>query len=220
MASAPAQGSGRQSDQFHPKLQGQTIVSILKESELAADSALETTAYHSTNCENIPPSSEANYVNALEPAHQAVRFSSVNQEIEPAYSLQANTSSNENVPPTFNETLSPEAQEEIRSISRSLQNTHLQQRRMSNFAFEPVSLPVSRVGHDNPRRLCLLILSILICARAGNVKSDFLCLQARRVNPLRFHCAAYYSIQIRASYWEQRCEQQFHKGVGYLRCVA
>lgn len=80
-------------------------------------------------------------------AHEhAVRFNSVLQEIEPEHSLNTvATLSQEGSKPE--EPLSPEAQEEIRSLSQSLQQTHLQHRRMSNFAFEPVSLPVSRVRH-------------------------------------------------------------------------
>ncbi|MCJ1245548.1 serine/threonine protein kinase [Trapelia coarctata] len=73
----------------------------------------------------------------------AVRFNSVLQEIEPAHSLHTDaTLSHEESKPE--EPLSPEAQEEIRNLSQSLQQSHIQHRRMSNFAFEPVSLPVSR----------------------------------------------------------------------------
>lgn len=81
-----------------------------------------------------PSSSE----NTLQP--QAVRFASVNQEIEPAHSFQSFTT-------LSNADLSPEAQEEIRNLAKGLHNSHLQQRRMSNFAFEPISLPASRVCH-------------------------------------------------------------------------
>ena len=76
---------------------------------------------------------------------QAVRFASVNQEIEPAYSLQ----SVDTLAPDEQRALSPEAHAEIRNLSRTLQESHLQHRRMSHFAFEPVSLPVSRVGHTH-----------------------------------------------------------------------
>ena len=80
------------------------------------------------------------------PPHPAVRFASVNQEIEPAHSLQAETTkASDDLGP--NAEISREDRERLRSISRGLQTSHLQQSRMSNFAFEPVSLPVSRVGH-------------------------------------------------------------------------
>lgn len=80
------------------------------------------------------------------PQAQAVRFASVNEEIEPPQRLQSSiTLSTENT--ISNSDLSPDAQEELRNLSKSLQKSHLQHRRMSNFAFEPVSLPVSRVSH-------------------------------------------------------------------------
>jgi hypothetical protein len=43
------------------------------------------------------------------------------------------------------EDLTPEAKEEIRSLAMTLQKSKLQESRMSNFQFEPVSLPASRV---------------------------------------------------------------------------
>ena len=90
--------------------------------------------------------STATTVSSEQSQEQAVRFSSVNQEIEPAYSLQSvDTLTPDEQHSTG--TLSPEAHAEIRNLSRTLQDSHLQHRRMSHFAFEPVSLPVSRVGH-------------------------------------------------------------------------
>jgi hypothetical protein len=63
-----------------------------------------------------------------------VRFASVNEEIEPEKSLEADTN---RLPGNDVATL--------KELSKSLQGTQLQGRRMSHFAFEPVSLPVSRV---------------------------------------------------------------------------
>lgn len=72
---------------------------------------------------------------------QTVRFASVNQEIEPSQSLQSTSqASDQGRPP-----MSPEAQDEIRNLSLGLHNSHIHQTRTSNFAFEPMSLPVSRV---------------------------------------------------------------------------
>ena len=71
---------------------------------------------------------------------QAVRFASMNQEIEPSHSLQTEDSE----PQTFHPPLSPGQEQEIRNMALGLHNSHIHQRRMSNFAFEPVSLPVSR----------------------------------------------------------------------------
>lgn len=73
---------------------------------------------------------------------QAVRFASVNQEIEPAHSLQTTTQASGT--PSTNAPLSPGQEQEIRNLALGLHNSHIHQRRMSNFAFEPVSLPVSR----------------------------------------------------------------------------
>ncbi|KAL8707643.1 MAG: hypothetical protein Q9220_007381 [cf. Caloplaca sp. 1 TL-2023] len=74
---------------------------------------------------------------------QTVRFASANQEIEPAPPLQS-TTTQESGQTRPEAQLTPEAQAELRSISLGLHSSRLQHRRMSNFAFEPVSLPVSR----------------------------------------------------------------------------
>ncbi|KAJ5101743.1 Protein kinase [Penicillium alfredii] len=69
-----------------------------------------------------------------------VRFSSITEEIEPSRSM-----------------LSPEAQshpeqqklgtdEELRSLAMSLQSSQLQESRLRNFSFDPMSLPSSRVA--------------------------------------------------------------------------
>lgn len=78
---------------------------------------------------------------------QTVRFASANQEIEPAHSLQSTTQTSD--AKTSDLPLSPEAEQEIRNLALGLHNSHIQnsykqKRRMSNFAFEPVSLPISR----------------------------------------------------------------------------
>ncbi|KKZ67901.1 hypothetical protein EMCG_06430 [[Emmonsia] crescens] len=68
---------------------------------------------------------------------QAVRFASVNQEIEPAFSIQeSNEPSNTTMAPT---------NDEIQSLSMQLQKSRLQEARLQNFSFDPVSLPASRV---------------------------------------------------------------------------
>lgn len=46
---------------------------------------------------------------------------------------------------TFEE-LSPEAQKELKNLSKTMQKCILQSRRAENFCFEPVSLPPSRVS--------------------------------------------------------------------------
>jgi hypothetical protein len=73
----------------------------------------------------------------------AVRFSSVDEEIDPQHSLTAPVS-------TSNDPKIPlESEADFRALSSSLRATHLQSRRMSAFNFEPVSLPVSRVRHNS-----------------------------------------------------------------------
>ncbi|MCJ1464759.1 serine/threonine protein kinase [Pseudocyphellaria aurata] len=87
----------------------------------------------------------ASGTSSTEPSQQpqAVRFASVNQEIEPAHSLPSLSSLPSNL--SGSTEFSPEAQEEIRNLSRSLQNSPLQPKRLNHFAFEPVSLPTSRI---------------------------------------------------------------------------
>jgi hypothetical protein len=76
---------------------------------------------------------------------QGVRFASGVQEIEPVHSIhQLVDRSGHEVRST--EDLTPEAKEEIRNLAVTLQKSKLQESRMSNYAFEPMSLPPSRVG--------------------------------------------------------------------------
>jgi hypothetical protein len=69
----------------------------------------------------------------------AVRFASVNEEIPPNQSLNVLDSA------SAPQHLSGATEAELRALSTSLRSTHLQNRRMSAFNFEPVSLPASRV---------------------------------------------------------------------------
>ncbi|KAF2473906.1 Pkinase-domain-containing protein [Lindgomyces ingoldianus] len=83
-----------------------------------------------------------------EPA-QAVRFSSVNQDIEPEQVPQ-HVSTLAHADKTCNGDLSSQAEEEIRNLSTTLQKSRCQARRMENFSFEPVSLPPSRAPSPSP----------------------------------------------------------------------
>ncbi|EXJ78556.1 HAL protein kinase [Capronia coronata CBS 617.96] len=83
-----------------------------------------------------------------------VRFASENEEIDPV------DESRRKVPQTGDhrdDDLSPEAQQQIRSLATSLQKSKLQENRMANFAYEAVSMPPSRVpsrdsdAPDTPR---------------------------------------------------------------------
>lgn len=92
---------------------------------------------------NATPGQTPSGAQSSEPAiPQIVRFASANQEIEPAQSLQTNTEASDT--PVSKGDLGPEAEDELRNLSLGLHHSHLHQRRTSNFAFEPVSLPVSR----------------------------------------------------------------------------
>jgi hypothetical protein len=63
-----------------------------------------------------------------------VRFASVDEEIEPDKGLDA-----------ISNDISGKDVSTLKELSKSLQGAQLQGRRMSHFAFEPVSLPASRV---------------------------------------------------------------------------
>jgi hypothetical protein len=68
-----------------------------------------------------------------------VRFAAEDEAIDPLDESRRN-SKLDNA-----EELSPEAHEQIRSLAMSLQKSRIQESRMSNFAYEPVSMPPSRV---------------------------------------------------------------------------
>lgn len=81
----------------------------------------------------------------------AVRFASVNQEIEPDPTLQSQfspISEQGEGTQTIGENLEPKAKDELRSLAIGLQKSQLQESRLRHFAFEPVSLPPSRVCID------------------------------------------------------------------------
>ncbi|KAF2423630.1 Pkinase-domain-containing protein [Tothia fuscella] len=82
-------------------------------------------------------------------ADQTVRFASVQQEYSPDPSLQPSDSP---AYPQPRDDISPETQEELKNLSMSLQRSRLQTRRLNDFAFDPVSLPVSRVPSNSSDR--------------------------------------------------------------------
>lgn len=87
---------------------------------------------------------------ALPPEHQqlAVRFASVNQEIEPEKSAESPAP-----PPADHDSrrdsgradLDPRTKDDLRALAMRMEKSRLQESRLRNFAFEPVSLPASRV---------------------------------------------------------------------------
>ncbi|CEJ58564.1 hypothetical protein PMG11_07218 [Penicillium brasilianum] len=72
-----------------------------------------------------------------------VRFSSVTQEIEPSHAMLSPVSE---VPQQLDPPKQAPDEEELRSLAMSLQRSQLQESRLRNFSFEPMSLPSSRVG--------------------------------------------------------------------------
>ncbi|KAI9051667.1 hypothetical protein LZ554_004709 [Drepanopeziza brunnea f. sp. 'monogermtubi'] len=74
-----------------------------------------------------------------------VHFASANEEIEPKPL--------ENDPASAPQHILDQEKESVKEMSQSFQSTELQGRRLSQYAFEPVSLPVSRVNsHDDSSR--------------------------------------------------------------------
>ena len=76
-------------------------------------------------------------------ADQGVRFNNETVEIEPSQQLEQTQTEDD---PSSRQDVPPEVQKEIRDLSINMQKSRLQSRRMENFAFEPVSLPASRVS--------------------------------------------------------------------------
>lgn len=69
-----------------------------------------------------------------------MRFADDDENIDPLQSLGPDSKKD-----IDREDLSPEAHEQIRNLAMTLQKSRLQEQRMSNFAYEPVSMPPSRV---------------------------------------------------------------------------
>ncbi|KAG8527501.1 uncharacterized protein KY384_007653 [Bacidia gigantensis] len=74
---------------------------------------------------------------------QGVRFASKNEEIEPSLSLPSASQIPDKA--SSDQQIDPKTEDEIRKLASGLHSSHIQQRRMSNFRFEPCSLPASRV---------------------------------------------------------------------------
>jgi hypothetical protein len=71
-----------------------------------------------------------------------VRFSSVTQEIEPSKTVLSPVSES---PSQLDPPRQAPDEEELRALAQSLQRSQLQEHRLRNFSFEPMSLPSSRV---------------------------------------------------------------------------
>jgi hypothetical protein len=85
-------------------------------------------------------------------AGAGVRFANDVQEIEPAEKVRKMTAPDEEQGKDYDD-LSPQAKEEIKNLAMTLQKSRLQESRMANFTYEPVSLPASRVSGTSIKEL-------------------------------------------------------------------
>ena len=137
---------------------------------------------HNSTEEQVTPQGQA--IGASDITQEpGVRFSSVLQEIEPEHSLHTESTQTQN-DSRSTEPLSPEVQEEIRNLSKSLQHSNLEHRITNSFTFEPVSLPVSRVSSiHNPMslisealaRICRHLFSFFVERTRGSTASPRVC---------------------------------------------
>lgn len=89
------------------------------------------------------PSSDAGDSDAKSQSQPTqVRFSSVTEEIEPS---QATLSPASVQSPSATQQKLGTDDEDLRSLAMSLQRSQLQESRLRNFSYEPMSLPASRV---------------------------------------------------------------------------
>ncbi len=93
--------------------------------------------------------------------HQGVLFSGDTQEIEPAQRLEHVETTTEH---SKRDNISLEVQQELLalSITMQMQKSRLQATRMENFAFEPVSLPSSRVSPSQALASFVQTLTLII----------------------------------------------------------
>ena len=73
-----------------------------------------------------------------------MRFKDEDEEIDPIQSVKS-VSVPKHKQSVDEEEMSPEAHEQIRNLAMTLQKSRIQESRMANFAYEPVSMPPSRV---------------------------------------------------------------------------
>jgi len=80
-------------------------------------------------------------------AHQAVLFTSENETIAPESSLEQIEVLTSPPRRVSRNDLTEEAQEELKNLSVTLAKSPLQTKRMEHFAYDPISLPPSRVSN-------------------------------------------------------------------------
>lgn len=84
--------------------------------------------------------------NASSEGQSGVRFANDVQEFEPTGIRHDTTAPTEEQGMDYDD-LTPQAKEEIKNLAMTLQKSRLQESRMANFTYEPVSLPASRVSN-------------------------------------------------------------------------
>ena len=74
-----------------------------------------------------------------------MRFKDEDEEIDPIQGVKS-VSVPKPKQSADEEEMSPEAHEQIRNLAMTLQKSRIQESRMAGFAYEPVSMPASRVS--------------------------------------------------------------------------
>lgn len=94
---------------------------------------------------HVEASTEQSDANASSDGQSGVRFANDVQEIEPGGNVHNMTAALGEEGKNYDE-LTPQAKDEIKNLAMTLQKSRLQESRMANFSYEPVSLPASRVS--------------------------------------------------------------------------
>ena len=93
-------------------------------------------------------------------SNHSVRFASHNLEIGPSGSVQTGTTAGAPTPPAQVGRTSSGTDDDLRNLTLGLRKSRLQERRLHNFAFDPVSLPASRVRIIYPLTAVLVSLGV------------------------------------------------------------
>lgn len=124
------------------------LLIYLASGRLIQSLVLSLESHPSQNSVNMPnaQTSEASDADpkSNKPHHGQVRFSSVTEEIEPSGQSSALDPVVEGQP-SSSPAQDQKPDDDIRSLVASFQRSQLQESRLQNFSYDPVSLPASRV---------------------------------------------------------------------------
>jgi hypothetical protein len=123
-------GPGKQCSTFSPATHSLTQSTSI----LASQSGQEHTPMATGQATG---SSNSEYMAKAQPGQ--VRFSTITEEIEPPDSSNAPQS------PEQGSAVPPKENDDLQRLAESLQSSQLQETRLRNFSYDPVSLPSSRV---------------------------------------------------------------------------